>query len=200
MAGENLEIIDATQDAVLNAADSVVTAIETTAHELGGHAEPFYLSAEFWVAVSFVLVVAALALPISRMAGHLLRKRARRIGKRIEDAANLKEDAQKLLAEYERKARHAKQEAQEILARSEREVNLLRKDQLAKLERDMTIRSRDAKARIKSAQDKAAQEIAEQTATRTIQTVKAVLLQKLDAKAQDKLIDESINRLAESKL
>lgn len=200
MAGENLEIIDATQDAVLNAADSVVSVIENTAQELGGHAEPFYLSAEFWVAVSFVLVVVALAMPIAKMGGHMLRKRARLIGKRIEDAANLKEDAQKLLAEYERKARHAKQEAQEILSRSEREVNLLRKDQLAKLDRDMAVRERDAKARVKSAQDKALKEIAAQTAERTIQVVKAVLAQKLDAQTQGKLIDESIERLAESKL
>lgn len=200
MAGENREIIDATQDAVLNAAGSVANVIETTAQELGSHAEPFYQSAEFWVAVSFVLVVVVLARPVGGMLRHLLRKRARGIGKRIEDASNLKEEAQKLLAEYERKYRRAKQEAQDILSRSEREVNLMRKEQMAKLERDMDIRERDAKARVKSAQDQAAKEIANKTAERTIQTVRTVLSRKLDAKAQDQLIEDSIKRLSASKL
>lgn len=200
MAGENREIIDATQDAVLNVADSVVSAIETTAQELGGHAEPFYQSAEFWVAVSFVLAVVALARPVGKAIRHMLRKRARLIGKRIEDASNLKEEAQKLLAEYERKYRRAKQEAAEILSRSEREINLLRKDQMAKLERDMASREREAKARIKSAQEAASKEIAVQTAEKTISVVKAVLAQKLDGRAQDRLIEDSIRRLEAEEL
>ena len=199
MPVENREIIDATQNAVLDAADSVVNAIETTAQGLSGHAEPFYQSAEFWVAVSFVLAVLALARPVWRMLRHMLRKRAHLIGKRIEDASNLKEEAQKLLAEYERKYRRAKQEASEILARSEREINLLRKDQMTKLENDMNRREKEAKARVKSAQDLAAKEISALAVERTILTAKAVLAQKLDAHAQDELIEASIKNLSESK-
>lgn len=47
----NHEIIDATQNAVLNAAETVADVIETTAQEIGGHEEVFYQSAEFWVAM-----------------------------------------------------------------------------------------------------------------------------------------------------
>ncbi len=198
MAAEN-EIIDATQNAVLNAAGTVVNAIENTAQGLA-HSEPFYQSAEFWVAVSFMLVFFGLMRPICKLGRKMLCKRANLIGKRIEDASNLKEEAQKLLAEYERKSRRAKQEAQEILARSEREVNLMRKEQMAKLEKDMEIRSRDAKARIKSAQDGAAKEISAQVAERTVAAVKAVLSHKLDAKTQSAMIDESIARLASEEL
>lgn len=194
----NREIIDATQDAVLNAADSVVSVIENTAHDLA-HNEPFYMSAEFWVAVSFFVAVVLLIKPVGKMMKVMLRKRASAIGKRIEDASNLKEEAQKLLAEYERKYRRAKQEAQEILVRSEKEVNLLRKESLAKLENSMAIKEKEAKARIRSAQDEALKEVAELTAKKTIDVVKSVLSQKLDAKLQDKLIDESIKNLAESK-
>ena len=194
----NREIIDATQDAVLNAADSVVSVIENTAHDLA-HNEPFYMSAEFWVAVSFFVAVVLLIKPIGKMMRVMLRKRASAIGKRIEDASNLKEEAQKLLAEYERKYRRAKQEAQEILTRSEKEVNLLRKESLAKLENSMVIKEKEAKARIKSAQEDALKEVAELTAQKTIDVVKFILNQKLDAKLQDKLIDESIKNLAESK-
>lgn len=196
----NQEIIDATQDAVLNAVGNVANVIESTAQGLGGHeAEPFYQSAEFWVAVSFVLVVAALMRPVGRIAYKMLRKRRNLIAKRIEDAANVHADAQKMLAEYERKYRQAKSEANEILNRAEREIALLKKDKLSKLESDMANREREAKARIAATQDEAVQEITAQTAELTIRTVKEVLSRELDAAEQDRLIDNSISLLAKIK-
>lgn len=192
----NKEIIDATQDAVLNAAGNVATAIENTAHEITGHGEVFYQTAEFWVAVSFVLVVVALARPISKIVYGMLKKRGKKIADRIEEAANLKEDAQKLLAQYERNFRKVQQEAQEILSRSEREINLMKKENIAKLENDMASKEREAKARIVSAQEDAMREIAAMTSSLTIKTVKEVLHNSLDSKAQDHLIDESIDLVA----
>ena len=197
--GENLsnkEIIDATQDAVLNVADSVINTLETTAGEISGHGEVFYLSAEFWVAVSFLLVVVGLARPIGKVMYAMLKKRGQSIAERIDEAAELQEDAQKLLASYERKYRQAKQEAQEILNRSEREINLLKKEKLAKLENDMNNLEREAKSRIAAAQEDAVSEIAIQTAEKTINAVRKVLRDGLDAKAQDKLIEDSINLVA----
>ena len=126
----------------------------------------------------------------------MLKKRGEAIAARIEEAAGLQEDAQKLLASYEKKYRQARQEAQEILNKSEREINLLKKDRLAKLESDMKNREREAKSRIGSAQEEAVAEIAAMTAGLTVKTVRKVLKQGLDAKAQDKLIDNSINLVA----
>ncbi|MBE6452017.1 MAG: F0F1 ATP synthase subunit B [Alphaproteobacteria bacterium] len=195
----NHEIINATQNAVINAVDTVANAIETTALESVSHHGPFYLSAEFWVAMSFMLVVVGLTYPITKLARKMLKKRSRLIAKRIEDATNLKEDAQKLLAEYERKYRRAKQEAQEILQRSEREVLLLRKESLNKLENAMKTRERDAKARIDAAQSKAIKEVANITVTRTVKTVKKVLSEVMTDKDYSRLIDASIAELEKVK-
>lgn len=188
----NREIIDATQDAVLNAAGSVANVIENTAHEISGHGEVFYQSAEFWVAVSFVLVVVALGRPVGKIIYSLLKKRGENIADRIREAAKLKEDAQKLLAQYEKKYRQAEQEAQEILSRSEKEINFIKKENMAKLESDMALKEKEAKQRIASAQDEAMQEITKLTAELTIKAVKDALSRNLDDKAQDRLIDESI--------
>lgn len=68
------EIIDATQNAVIEAAENVANIIDNTAAELDRHHEVFYQSAEFWVAMAFVLVVAALARPIGRTVVALLKK------------------------------------------------------------------------------------------------------------------------------
>ena len=191
----NKEIIDATQDAVLNAATNVVNVIETTANELSGHNEPIYLTAEFWVAMAFVLAVVALVRPVGRMFAKMLRTRAKNISKKISEAVELKEEAQKLLAEYERKYRGAKKEAAEIVARSEREIEMIKRDALAKLETDMAIKERDATARLKNAESEATKEIVEKTTDVTLSAVKKILNDSLDDKALSQLIDVSIENL-----
>ena len=196
----NFEIIDATQNAVLNVVDSVNNAFEGVVLEVGGHHGPFYMQAEFWVAMSFVLVLVALCYPVSKLVRKMLKKRARLIAKRIEDATNLKEDAQKLLAEYERKYRRAKQEAQEILQRSEREVNLLRKESLAKLEQTMNLREIEAKARIKSAQSNALKEVTDLTTIKTVSVVKRILNEAITSKVHAQIIDNSIAELESADL
>ena len=108
---QNNEFLNATQGAVLDA----VNVIEAKAHELSlHHNEPFYLSAEFWVAMSFVLTVAVLFVPVGKIFVKGMKNRAKAISKRIADAVNLKEDAQKMLADYERKLRGAEKEAKDI--------------------------------------------------------------------------------------
>lgn len=192
----NKEIIDATQDAVLNAASSVATVLENTAQELGGHgAEPFYLHAEFWVGMAFVVVVIGLAKPVGSVLLKLLRGRGESIANRIKEAVALKEEAQRLLAEYERKFRGAEKEAADILARSEREIEMIKKEALAKLEAEMNAKEKEATARLKAAEDGAAKEIANKTAELTLAAVRKILADSLDDKALDKLIEASINDL-----
>ncbi len=191
----NKDIIDATQDAVLNAASTVVEVLETTANELNVHSESFYLTAEFWVAVAFILAVMAIAKPVGLALKKMTKERAKMISKRIADAVNLKEEAQRLLADYERKYRGAEKEAADILAKSEKEIELLKKDALAKLEVEIAIKEKEAKARIKAAEDVATKEVADKTADMTLSLVKKILNDSLDDKALTQLIDVSIDNL-----
>ena len=193
----NKDIIDATQDAVLNAASTVVEVLETTANELNVHSEPFYLTAEFWVAMAFILAVIVIAKPVGLAFKKMTKERAKMISKRITDAVNLKEEAQRLLADYERKYRGAEKEAADILAKSEKEIELLKKDALAKLEAEIAIKEREAKARIKAAEDVATKEVANKTADMTLSLVKKILNDSLDDKALSQLIDVSIDNLNE---
>ena len=194
-AVQNSEIIDAMQDAVLN----VVNASVTTAQELATyHHESFYLSAEFWVAMSFVLTVVMLFRPVGKMVVKGFKKRSMSISKRISDAVSLKEEAQKMLAEYERKFRGAEKEAKNILIRSEKEIEVMKKDALAKLDAEMITREADAKMRLKTAEERASKEIASKTAEITMSVVKTILNDSLNDKALDQLIDLSIDELEKS--
>ena len=194
----NQEILDATQDAVLNAATSVANAFETTAQELGVHgAEPFYMEAEFWVGMAFVLVVIGLFKPVGSVFVKLLRDRGETIATRIQEAVSLKEEAQKLLADYERKFRNVEKEAAEILAKSEREIDTIKKETIAKLEDEIKIKEHDAKLRLKAMEETATQEISDKTTKLTIAIVKKALNESLDQKMTSKLIDKSIDNLKE---
>ena len=197
MTTENInsgkEIIDAAQNAVMQAADDVSGIIENTAAQLHGHEEIFYQSAEFWVGVAFVLVVLLLAGPIGRLVRSMLNKRIDNITKRIHDAAELRDEAQKLLADYEKKFLNADKEAQAILNKSQKEIEYFKKENLAKLEEEMKIKEKEAEDRITASKEKAAREISDLTSELTIKTVKAAIVKNLDAKTQNKLIDDSIS-------
>lgn len=197
MTTENInsgkEIIDAAQNAVMQAADDVSGIIENTAEQLHGHEEIFYQSAEFWVGVAFVLVVLLLAGPVGRLVRSMLNKRIDNITKRIHDAAELHDEAQKLLADYEKKFLNADKEAQAILNKSQKEIEYLKKENLAKLEEEMKIKEKEAEDRITASKEKAAREISDLTSELTIKTVKAAIVKNLDAKTQNKLIDDSIS-------
>ena len=197
MTTENInsgkEIIDAAQNAVMQAADDVSGIIENTAEQLHGHEEIFYQSAEFWVGVAFVLVVLLLAGPVGRLVRSMLNKRIDNITKRIHDAAELRDEAQKLLADYEKKFLNADKEAQAILNKSQKEIEYLKKENLAKLEEEMKIKEKEAEDRITASKEKAAREISDLTSELTSKTVKAAIVKNLDAKTQNKLIDDSIS-------
>lgn len=197
MTTENLnsgkEIIDAAQNAVMQAAGNVSDIIENTAEQLHGHEEIFYQSAEFWVGVAFVLVVLLLAKPVSGLVRALLNKRIDGITKRIHDAAELRDEAQKLLADYEKKFLNADKEAQAILTKAKKEIEYFKSENLAKLEEEMKIKEKETQDRITASKEKAAKEISDLTSELTIKIVKTAIAKNLDAKTQDKLIDASIS-------
>lgn len=189
------EFIDMTQNAVVNATESLVSDVSLPAH----HYAVFYENPVFWVAVSFVLVVVLLARPIGKMAKQLLQKRVDGIIKRIEDAANLKDDAQKLLVEYERKFVNADAEANAILQKSTKEIELLKKESLEKLKQDMAAKEKEAEERLKASQSEVMNEIVTMTSDVTIAALKKVFSEKLNQKMQDELIEKSINSIAKMK-
>lgn len=193
------EIIDATQNAVIEAAENVSEIIQSTSEEIHGHGELFYQSPEFWVAVAFILVVVSLGKPVGKLIRSMLVKRIDGITQRIHDAANLQDDAQKMLADYERKFKNAEAEADTILQKSAKEIEFLKNESIAKLEKEMKSKEKDTAERLESAKIKASQAIADMAGELTVKSLKAAIAAKLDDESKDKLIDDSIALLAKLK-
>ena len=70
--------------------------------EHAAHHGPFYTEAHFWVDVAFILVVALAYRPVSRAIAAGLDARAAKIKSRLDEAHRLREEAQELLATYQR--------------------------------------------------------------------------------------------------
>ena len=166
----NSEMMETTQNAVFEAANTVAQVVENVEHEVSGHGGAYYENPEFWVGLAFVLVVLMLARPIGRILNLMLNKRIEAIADRITEAQKLNEDAQKLLAEYEKKYLNAEKEAKNILRKSEREIELIKDERLKKLEAEMDMKQKEAEQRIKTAQESAVKEV---TALASEMTIKA---------------------------
>ena len=190
-------IIDATQNAVIEAAENVSNIIEEHENLQQAAHEVFYACAEFWVAAAFVLTILLLSRPIYKAVGGMLGKRIEYISRRLENAAQLQDDAEKLLASYEHKFRNVDKEAEAILKKSQNEIEYLRKASLSRLEQDMAQKEKETAEKLQNAKDKASQEISALAGGLSIKAVRTALLRNLEDKQQDNLIDASIERISQ---
>ncbi len=197
MAIDNLntgkEIIDATRNAVIEAAENVSNIIEE--HEAAAHHEIFYQGAEFWVAAAFVLVVILLARPISKIIMKMINNNITNIQERIQESVDLQSEAQKLLASYERKFKNVNEEVEAIIKRSQNEIDYIRKAELSKLEQEMKQREDEVDERLQAAKNKASSEISQFAGNLSIKAVKTALHKGLTTKDLSNLIDTSLKNL-----
>ena len=190
--------LDNMQNAVMKAADNVSEMVaETTAMaDFEHHSyEVFYHNPEFWVGFAFILVVVFLAKPVGKAGKNWLLKRQQGIIDKINEGEQLQLDAQQLLADYERKYLSAKKEAAEILQNSQREIELLKNQELHKLEDNLNIRRKEVESSIHASIDLARNEINKTVAALASQMVKEHIKNSVDSKKQSALVDQSIERI-----
>ncbi len=114
---------------------------------------------EFWVAVAFVFFVGLLFKPGSKFVIGALDERAERIRSQLDEAQRLREEAQHLLAEYQRKQRQALQDAEAILNQARATAERHREDSAAELAQTLERRERQAMDRIAQAEAEALAEV-----------------------------------------
>ena len=68
----------------------------------------------FWAAIGTLILVVSAARPVARLLGGMLDTRSAQIKATLDEATNLREEAQHLLAEYKRKQQTAAKDAEEM--------------------------------------------------------------------------------------
>ena len=146
----------------------------------------------FWVAVAFIVFVVLVFKPIKGALIGGLDAKIAEIRQEVEEAEKLREEAQSLLANYQRQQRQAIQDAEAIVARAKEEAERHRAEADEAM-KDM-VRRQEEQAREKIAQAEAAaiQEVRSMSVELAMAAAEKLLADRLAGDEGSRLIDNSI--------
>ncbi len=149
---------------------------------------------DFVVLLAFLLFVAVLLyFRVPREVGKLLDKRADGIRTELDEARGLREEAQSLLASYERKQKDVQAQADRIVASARDEAAAAAEQAKADIRASIERRLTGAQEQIASAQAKAVRAVRDQAITVAVAAAREVIAQQMTAARSDKMIDDSID-------
>lgn len=188
------DLIDATQSAIIDAAENVSAVLDKVNPAAAPHTEviPFYADVEFWVGMAFILTLVILAKPGIKFIKDAMRKKIASVVSEIDEAQKLRDDAQKLLAEYEKKFRSTDEETKGILANAEKNIENQKKNELSKMKERSALREKEAKRRMAGSTQKALDEINLSVSGRAVRLAKESIFAYIDKAGKSRLIDEAI--------
>jgi F-type H+-transporting ATPase subunit b len=151
---------------------------------------------EFWVAVAFLLFLAVLAkFGVHRMAMGALDARRTRISSELDEARRLRDEAQAVLADSERRRREAEGEAEAIVATAKAEAEQLASEAKTKVEEFIARRTKMAEAKIANAEAQALADVRAAAADAAVAAAGKILTATTKGQIADDLIAHSIKDL-----
>ena len=149
----------------------------------------------FWVATAFVAFVILTFRPIGKALGGALDNRADKIRQELEEAARLREEAQKALADYKRKQSEASKEAEELLEHTKVEAARLRTQAEQDLAASLKRREEAAVEKIAQAEAKALQEVRNRAVEIAMAATSRLLVDSVDEAKASALVEDAIGDL-----
>ena len=148
---------------------------------------------EFWVAVSFVLFIGVIvyAGAHKKMIG-ALDDRSARIKAELDEARRLREEAGKLLAEYQRKQREAEREAEAIVAEAKAEAERVAAEARVKMEEFVARRTKQAETKIGQAEAQALADVRAAAADAAVAAAETILRNSAKGQVADDLLARGI--------
>jgi F-type H+-transporting ATPase subunit b len=148
---------------------------------------------EFWVAVAFVLFVAViLYVGAHKKMTEALDHRSARIKAELDEARRLRDEAGKLLAEYQRKQSEAEREAEVIVADAKAEAERVAAEARVKMEEFVARRTKLAEAKIGQAEAQALADVRAAAADAAVSAAEKILRDSAKGPVADNLIAQGI--------
>nr|WP_143523564.1 F0F1 ATP synthase subunit B [Pararhizobium arenae] len=149
--------------------------------------------ATFWAFVGLILFFVLIAyLKVPAMLAKSLDERAGRISNELKEAKRLREEAQALLVEYQKKRKEAEAEAANIVAAAEREATALTAEAKAKTEEFVARRTSLSEQKIKQAESDAINAVRATAVDLAIAAAEQVIASKSDATTQNALFAKAV--------
>jgi F-type H+-transporting ATPase subunit b len=148
---------------------------------------------ETWVAIAFVILMAVFVwLGVHRTVLTALEHRAQRIKAELDDARRLKEEAAKLLADYQARRASAEREAQEIVTSARAEAERIAAEAKTRMEDFVVRRTKTAENKIALAEAQAVADVRAAAAEAAIAAASTVLAQSVKGQVADDLLAKGI--------
>ena len=158
------------------------------------------MDATFWAMIAlFIFIGVVVYMKVPAMIGRALDERAAKIRIELEEAQRLRQEAQQLLAEFQKRRKEAEKEAAEMVAAAKLESDLILEDAHKKTEEYVARRAALAELKIGQAEREAINEVRSIAVDVATEAARAVLAAKVDEKAGAELFKDSLTAL-ESKL
>jgi F-type H+-transporting ATPase subunit b len=149
----------------------------------------------FWVGLAFILAVGLIYVKAAKGIAGSLDARAATIRTQIEEARKLREDAQALLAEYQRKQRDAMAEAEKIIQQAKDDAARLRTEAEADLVRSLERRKQQALERIAQTEAQAVAQVRNLAVDVALKAAEGLLRDNLSAAQQQAMVDQAVAEL-----
>ena len=154
------------------------------------------LDATFWALVALIIFLGIVAYyRVPGMIAGSLDKRAETIRNELDEARRMREEAQQLLAEDQRKRKDAEKEASDIVASAEREAQTIVKEAKQKTEEYVARRTAMAEEKIAKAEADAVGEVRASAVNLAVAAAERIIAEKTDAKTQKALFDNALGEV-----
>lgn len=157
----------------------------------------FLLDTYFWYLVSFLMFFVIIWKYGKPALLNYIDNRIASIREEIETAESLRTEAHELLAQYQRKHRDAVQEAEEIIKTAKKSAKDLKASAEAEIEETISRREAQLEERIARMEVAAIEDIKTHTANLAIEATAEIIADKLDKKANQALVDQSIQAIGQ---
>src|SRR5213080_1830163 len=152
-----------------------------------------FFEPEFWVAIAFLILMGVFAyLGVHRTVLRTLDHRSERIKAELDDARRLKDEAAKLLADYQARRASAEREAQEIGTNARAEAERVAAEAKTRIEDFVARRTKTAENKIALAEAQALADVRAAAAEAAVAAASTVLSQSVKGPVADDLLAKGI--------
>ena len=159
---------------------------------------PFFSlrNTDFVVLISFILFALVLVyLKVPSMLGKMLDQRAASIKTELDEARALREEAQTILASYERQQKEVSEQAARIVEDAKSEAKAAAEQAKIDLEESVQRRMRAAEEKISSAQESAEREVRDAAINLAVAAAEEILNSQMSSEIADKLTENALSEV-----
>ena len=156
----------------------------------------FITEPEFWVAVSFFIFLGVVFyFGVHKKIASALDDRSAAIATELAEARHLRDEAEKVLAEYRRREGEAEKEAESIIALAAKEAEMLATETRKSVKEHFDRRMKLAEEKIARAAAEAVREVRSVAVDAAVAAAQSLIAKNLTPDRAEKLVSESIDNL-----